>query len=135
MSTKTESIIEELRYNHAMNRLTDTMVDQISKRHGVDARHLCELNGITYTIKEKEETKALVKALWEVEGKRKALDLISRNSYYEKFKDEKFRDEKLQEGTWMVYTGFEVIGENKIKILYSSGAGDMEFKHNFEVEF
>ena len=46
------SVLEELKYFHSFNILTDKLVETLTAEFKIDCKKLCEEHGITYTITE-----------------------------------------------------------------------------------
>lgn len=75
-----------------------------------------------------------VKALHETEHHRKNVDEFSRECYDCEFPrtDKKLRD--VVSGVYHYYDTFEIVAEDKIKVKYKYGGGDMEFADSFIVD-
>jgi hypothetical protein len=76
-----------------------------------------------------KDIKESVKILFSTEEHRKIVNKFARAAY-----DEKFKNKKSQEGAYHAYDTFEILSENKIRVKYTYGGGDMDFNDSFNIE-
>jgi hypothetical protein len=76
-----------------------------------------------------ENIKESVKTLFSVQKDTDKVDKFAREAYYAKFKDI-----KREEGSYHGYTGFEIIAEDTIRVLFAYGAGDHEYTGFFDIK-
>jgi hypothetical protein len=81
-----------------------------------------------------ENIKDSVKKVLEAKPYYKDVDKFARSEYYKWDKADRKTWEHPENHGWRGYNGFEVISENKIRIIYSYGGGDMEFEGHFEID-
>lgn len=76
-----------------------------------------------------EGVKKSLKILASVTGHRTLVDNFARSKY-----EEKYGNLPIQYSGYHAYSGFDVISENKIRVNYEYGAGEMDFHDSFDVE-
>lgn len=76
-----------------------------------------------------ENIKESIKILASVASHRAVMDKFARTKFHEKFDGK-----STQTGTYHYYSGYDIVSENKIRIEFKYGAGDMDFNDYFYVE-